>query len=700
MNAGPRLGTLLLLGTTALSGFAAWGGQRLLVNGHQPLTPDQSAAQLWTTYRWAIDPQQRREAALLMAAQTGSFDALQSQAWGTNPLGAVALEQEAETATRRGDQSHARELWHDLLQRFPHAAASASARHVLGDQNPALHQDLLKQQPSHPAALSVAASMDPTPTIGFQGAIHLARWGARWPGAFKRISQACNDTSSIAPATKDRDVLARGLASLGDGPGALECLQRQQPGSTPQRSSEPSTQLAIGQALLRGGHTEEGTELLLSLTRDHPQSSASIEAARLLSEPLRPSREVLDAIPVSVQKRSAALAAARVRLANGEGAGEVLQRWPDAPDVWQLQWDLAREALLSENWDRAKTILTREPSSQALPDPLETRRLYWLGWSEAQLGDQDRSRAIWQLLTSQFPPGYYHWLASEALGDAEPLNLTKASMPSPSQEMSWAPLNSAQSFVNTLWRLGLKRQAWETWRSGIDPSTPQPKPEQLVEGRLRLAVGDSWMALDQLRWLNLRWRSANCRERIDLQHSQHPRIFEEVLRPAANSQKLPLELLFAISKQESRFASGVTSTAGAIGLMQLMPATARELAGAPLTEDKIREPKQNAELGAAYLRQLLQQWRGDPFRSIASYNAGPGAVGSWSTQDLNDAPALWVERIPYPETRYYTKKVLDNLFGYLGRDKIFCKPTLGGVGQQMTQTNAREHNEGHQEHRR
>ena len=683
MNAGPRLGTLLLLGTTALSGFAAWGGQRLLVNGHQPLTPDQSAAQLWTTYRWAIDPQQRREAALLMAAQTGSFDALQSQAWGTNPLGAVALEQEAETATRRGDQSHARELWHDLLQRFPHAAASASARHVLGDQNPALHQDLLKQQPSHPAALSVAASMDPTPIIGFQGAIHLARWGARWPGAFKRISQACNDHSSIAPTTKDRQWLARGLASLGDGPGALQCLQRQQPGSTSQPSSEPSTQLAIGQALLRGGHTEEGTELLLNLTRNLPEASASVEAARLLSEPVRPSPEVLDAIPVSVQNRSGALAAARVRLANGEGGEDVLQRWPDDPDVWQLQWDLAREALLSANWDRAKTILTREPSAQALPDPLETRRLYWLGWSEAQLGDPKRARTIWQLLISQFPPGYYHWLASEALGDATPLNLTGAPTPTQSQLMSWAPLNSAQSFVNTLWRLGLKRQAWETWRSGIDPNTPQPKPEQLVEGRLRLAVGDSWMALDQLRWLSLRWRSASCRERIDLHHSQHPKIFKEVLHPAASAQQLPLELLLAVSKQESRFASGVTSTAGAIGLMQLMPATARDVAEAPLTEDEIREPKQNAALGAAYLRQLLSHWRGDPFRSIASYNAGPGAVGSWSTQGLNDAPALWVERIPYPETRYYTKKVLDNFFGYLGRDKRFCEPTLNGIGQDM-----------------
>ena len=683
MNTGPRLGTLLLLGTTALSGFAAWGGQKFLVERHQPLTPDRSAAQLWTTYRWAIDPQQRREAALLMAAQTGSYDVLQSQAWGTSPLGAVALELEAETATRRGDQSHARKLWYDMLKRFPHSAASASARRVLGDQNPALHQDLLKKQPSHPAALSVAESMVPNSTIGYQGAIHLARWGARWPGAFKRISQACNDHSSIAPTTKDRQWLARGLASLGDGPGALQCLQRQQPGSTSQPSSEPSTQLAIGQALLRGGHTEEGTELLLNLTRNLPEASASVEAARLLSEPVRPSPEVLDAIPVSVQNRSGALAAARVRLANGEGGEDVLQRWPDDPDVWQLQWDLAREALLSANWDRAKTVLTREPSAQALPDPLETRRLYWLGWSEAQLGDPKRARTIWQLLISQFPPGYYHWLASEALGDATPLNLTGAPTPTQSQLISWAPLNSARSFVNTLWRLGLKRQAWETWRSGIDPNTPQPKPEQLVEGRLRLAVGDSWMALDQLRWLSLRWRSASCRERIDLHHSQHPKIFKEVLHPAASAQQLPLELLLAVSKQESRFASGVTSTAGAIGLMQLMPATARDVAEAPLTEDEIREPKQNAALGAAYLRQLLSHWRGDPFRSIASYNAGPGAVGSWSTQGLNDAPALWVERIPYPETRYYTKKVLDNFFGYLGRDKRFCEPTLNGIGQDM-----------------
>ena len=382
MNTGPRLGTLLLLGTTALSGFAAWGGQKFLVERHQPLTPDRSAAQLWTTYRWAIDPQQRREAALLMAAQTGSYDVLQSQAWGTSPLGAVALELEAETATRRGDQSHARKLWYDLLKRFPHSAASASGS--------------TRSRGPKPSTASRPTEETAKPSCGAEcGGIDGSKFHNRLSGSDspcpvgERVGQVRSSASarhatthsSIAPTTKDRQWLARGLASLGDGPGALQCLQHQQPGSTSQPSSEPSTQLAIGQALLRGGHTEEGTELLLNLTRNLPEASASVEAARLLSEPVRPSPEVLDAIPVSVQNRSGALAAARVRLANGEGGEDVLQRWPDDPDVWQLQWDLAREALLSANWDRAKTILTREPSAQALPDPLETRRLYW-AWLE------------------------------------------------------------------------------------------------------------------------------------------------------------------------------------------------------------------------------------------------------------------------------------------------------------------------------
>jgi len=71
--------------------------------------------------------------------------------------------------------------------------------------------------------------------------------------------------------------------------------------------------------------------------------------------------------------------------------------------------------------------------------------------------------------------------------------------------------------------------------------------------------------------------------------------------------------------------------------------------------------------GARYLKQLLQRWGNQPFLTVASYNAGPGAVEGWLKGPLPDPqrePELWTEAIPYPETRLYVKKVLGNRWSY------------------------------------
>jgi soluble lytic murein transglycosylase len=98
--------------------------------------------------------------------------------------------------------------------------------------------------------------------------------------------------------------------------------------------------------------------------------------------------------------------------------------------------------------------------------------------------------------------------------------------------------------------------------------------------------------------------------------------------------------------------------------MQLMPETAAELAGRPLSGSELEDPARNTELGALYLHRLLQQWQGDPLLTVASYNAGPGATAGWINPRLRQAPELWVEAIPYPETRLYVKKVLGNAWSY------------------------------------
>jgi soluble lytic murein transglycosylase len=103
-----------------------------------------------------------------------------------------------------------------------------------------------------------------------------------------------------------------------------------------------------------------------------------------------------------------------------------------------------------------------------------------------------------------------------------------------------------------------------------------------------------------------------------------------------------------------------------------MPATAAELAGGPVSLAELQQPSRNAQLGARYLRQLLEHWRGNPYLAVASYNAGAGAVESWlgaGQPNLKQEPELWVEAIPYPETRLYTKKVLGNLWSYRQADR-------------------------------
>jgi len=687
VQAGPRIGTLLLLSVAGFSGLAAWGGQLLLNKQHQRLTPEVSQARLWQHYRWAIDPQTRREAALLMVAGDGAPELLDGQGWGHDPIAAVVLERAALTADAQGNRKKAARTWRLLLDRFPEAPGSAWARLALGKDIPLLHQQLLQQQPAHPAALTLAAGDGAQPLRSHQGALHLARWDARRPGALELMRDACQATGTQAPQPDQRQTLAQALAKRGHPETALACLQ--------DLHATPETQLAIGRSLLLHGDPDAGTEQLLTLAQTHLDHPASLEAARILSEPLDPDPGVLDALPTEVQKRSAAVAAARVRLADGDGAEAALKRWPNDPDIWQLQWDLAREAFLAGDWTRSRNLLNRRSEDGPLPPPLETRRLFWLGLSHQQIGEAAEAEHTWRRLIGSFPAGYYRWRAMDRLGLADPLDL-RNQRPEKGPP-AWRPLNSANTLVNTLWRLGQVHAAWEAWRAQRDPLITPPPTERLVEGRLRLAVGDTWMGLDQLWWLSLRWRDPNCRQRLLLHSSQFPRLFQAEMETAAQREALQANLLRAIAKQESRFAPGVVSPAGAVGVMQLLPSTATEMAGAPTTTQMLKDPSSNIQLGARYLNQLLERWDNDPFRSIASYNAGPGAVASWPQPTDGEEAALWVERIPYPETRFYTKKVLDNLLGYSGADQVFCDEAGRGVRQNRANDDATDHDNTHQE---
>lgn len=141
-----------------------------------------------------------------------------------------------------------------------------------------------------------------------------------------------------------------------------------------------------------------------------------------------------------------------------------------------------------------------------------------------------------------------------------------------------------------------------------------------------------------------------------------PTPFQSFVERASQTYNVEPALIYAVMRQESLFDIRATSVANARGLMQLLDSTAQEVArkeGIPLRD--IYEPETNIMLGTAYLKWLIDQLNGDYVRALAGYNAGPSRVRAWS--HYSDT-YLFIENIPFSETRDYVKKVLYNYYVY------------------------------------
>lgn len=152
-----------------------------------------------------------------------------------------------------------------------------------------------------------------------------------------------------------------------------------------------------------------------------------------------------------------------------------------------------------------------------------------------------------------------------------------------------------------------------------------------------------------------------------------PLAYQEPIVKQAQLRGLTSSWVYAITRQESGFMTDARSHAGALGLMQLMPATARETAqryniSLANTHHAVLDPERNIALGTAYLAQLYGQFESNRVLASAAYNAGPGRVRQW-TRDMPSLPSdIWIETIPFDETRNYVQSVLT--YGVIYGEKL------------------------------
>ncbi|BCL77241.1 transglycosylase [Jeongeupia sp. HS-3] len=148
---------------------------------------------------------------------------------------------------------------------------------------------------------------------------------------------------------------------------------------------------------------------------------------------------------------------------------------------------------------------------------------------------------------------------------------------------------------------------------------------------------------------------------------RYPYPWRKVVTQAAQEQGLDPAWVYGLIRQESRFVPDIRSSAGAAGLMQLMPATAKWVAGKMgrkgFDPSEVTDIPTNVSMGTFYLRYLLDRLDEHPVLVTAGYNAGPGRARNWQNDGALDA-AIYIETIPFDETRNYVKKVLANAQHY------------------------------------
>lgn len=316
---------------------------------------------------------------------------------------------------------------------------------------------------------------------------------------------------------------------------------------------------------------------------------------------------------------------------------QVPQAFVDQP---VREWRI-RTALLQGQWKKVRYFISQLPEHERKTPGWQ----YWDARALAALGMSSQARVIFQSVAKE--RSYYGFLASSLLGQAP--NITSTPVSVTTEELQSMIRRPSFARSAELYRLHWLEEARREWQAGLRGLTPK-------ELNVAAKLAQSWL------WYERAIMTAAKSGNLGDLTLRFPLLYKKYITFEANRQHLDPAWIFAVIRQESIFMADAKSSAGAIGLMQLMPMTARMVAvGLKHPYHHPRELLQvatNIHFGSHYLRQMLDTFHGDMVLATASYNAGPGRVGRFRPKDHPMVHDIWIETMPWRETRDYVKNVL------------------------------------------
>ena len=559
----------------------------------------------------------------------------------------------AQTILKAGETDGAMQLFQAVKQEAPTSKYAYGASYYLADQ-------MLKSAAPTAETTEQAAQL-------FKEYLKAAPDG-RFASEIAARLEAMAQAGAIQLTPADYDAMGKSYYNFSNWSGALKAWDKA-------NSSNNLFRRSI--ILMHLNRHDDARAALIVAIKNDPASRFYATAGNLLSNPLTKAQtlELWKAcLAAGPTHADAALWNIAIRT---DGAAalpffrEIIKKYPTSEFAAESSWWLFWHEVKTGDKNRyPAAIQIASQSARQYPNVRQTARLlFWIGKLHERLGQKGMAINAYTAAFERFPSNYYgyraqHRLAALKAGGHDAAWSTKVGRQHPQPNWRWPepvlPVAEAgdkspyDATFATLFRLN----QWDECLELLPSSAPRTLKSSLYSksGMNMEAIGAASKNADGKPVKNEIWQQS------------FPLEFGEFVSENAGLRSVDPLLVHALIREESRYKPEAVSRSHALGLMQLLVGTAygsAQKVGITLSGEKdITRPEINVKLGTYYLSYAIQRFGGNAMLGVASYNGGPGAVSGWMRRHTSGDFDLFVENIPYRETRDYVRKVFGSYWTY------------------------------------
>jgi soluble lytic murein transglycosylase len=585
-------------------------------------------------------------------------------------LAPYVLLKQAQAQDILGEEGKASDLRQKVVKKYSKEPASVKALYLIA--TPEYQAQAIEQFPSNPLTWEIVRQQLQENPVQQSLKLILAKHAYDQSGILPVLDQLAN-SPTLKP--EEWEIVATAYWENSEFSKAAEAYTK--------ASRTPQNLYRVARGYQVGGKRPEAIATYQQLVKAFPDAEETGNGLLRLAEMAQNRKDAIPYLDKVISKfpdkaGEALMEKAKILQAQDpKAATQALQllitKFGNTEEAAEYRWKIAEEKAKAKDfngaWQWAGPIPTNNPNSILAP-----RAGFWVGKWATRIGKKEEAKKAYEYVINRFPYSYYAWRSAAVLGlNVGSFNNIRSVDPKLLPYQRTVPTAGSETFKE-LYLLGQDRDAWLQWQTEFVNKMQPSVAEQYTEGLMRLAKGEYLIAIDKISKLEDREKPQEKAEyqelskRLTYWQARYPLPYlKEIEKWSAKNEVNPV-LVTALMRQESRFEKKARSVAGATGLMQVMPDTAKWIAPqikADSKKIKLEDPNDNIMLGTWYLDHTHEQYKGNSMLAIASYNAGPGNVSKWLQTLPKQDPDEFVEAIPFDETKNYVRQVLGNYWNYL-----------------------------------